>query len=405
MLQLRNERQPVGVPQLLPEHQDGFLALAANYPQDVRADSSGFSERGPIGWGNGVVGAFNLHSYFLGDAPGPVAVEDGEGLLFNGSSNFLTTYGVVGGFPGSADQTLLAVVRFASSSGTQNLLGFYSDAFGPEEYGRGLYLTGGVIKASGVSASSGKILNSGVTPVLGRRYVIAARFSTKGALAVNGRIMATGDIGDAWPYNLSVGCGITEYPAGPFGLFNGTMQFAYGRDGGWSDGELEAYTDNPWQLFRAPSASRWFFSLTPPPTLAYTYPVADITTAGWLNETSGLPLYPSLADGGAGTPNDATYAKSPDNPTTEEFEVLLTARGAPVGGLTTYHSLNYHLQALGLDTIFTLKLVCGSTVLDTWTETVTVAAGVVNRSHAISSGVAATITDYTNVRIRGTAHV
>ena len=67
------------------------------------------------------------------------------------------------------------------------------------------------------------------------------------------------------------------------------------------------------------------------------------------------------------------------------------------------HTITVRLQAIGADTNFDLNLVQNTTVLDSWTENVTVAAGVVERSRTLSAAVADSITDYTNLRVRGVA--
>ena len=67
------------------------------------------------------------------------------------------------------------------------------------------------------------------------------------------------------------------------------------------------------------------------------------------------------------------------------------------------HIFDYGLECTGLDTAFDFNCVQGTTVLDSWTETVTVAEGAVVRSHTLPLAAANAITDYTDLRVRGVA--
>ena len=71
--------------------------------------------------------------------------------------------------------------------------------------------------------------------------------------------------------------------------------------------------------------------------------------------------------------------------------------------MSTGHVISIRLKAVNADTNFDLDLVQGSTVLDSWTENVTAAAGVVQRSRTLSGTVADSITQYGDLRIRGIA--
>jgi len=132
-------------------------------------------------------------------------------------------------------------------------------------------------------------------------------------------------------------------------------------------------------------------------TLQYGYPISDIAAGGWTQST-GATLYGVLDETVA---DDADYIYSPNNPTTEQFEVRLSVAADPLS--SSNHTITVRLQAIGADTNFDLNLVQNTTVLDSWTENVTVAAGVVERSRTLSAAVADTISDYGNLRIRGVA--
>jgi hypothetical protein len=83
------------------------------------------------------------------------------------------------------------------------------------------------------------------------------------------------------------------------------------------------------------------------------------------------------------------------------FEVRLTSISDPVSSVG--HTTKIRMQAVSFDLRFDYLLVQNTTVLDSWSEHVTAAAGVVERSRVHSGTVADSITDYTNLRIRGRA--
>jgi hypothetical protein len=129
-------------------------------------------------------------------------------------------------------------------------------------------------------------------------------------------------------------------------------------------------------------------------------PASDISTGGWTSSLGG-PLYDALNET---TQDDGDYIYSPNNPTTETFEVKLAAMSDPSSAAG--HIFRIGLAALNLDTTFTLSLVQGEspgTVLDSWDETVT-AGQTVTRSRTLDASVANSITDYTDLRLRGVAH-
>jgi hypothetical protein len=126
-------------------------------------------------------------------------------------------------------------------------------------------------------------------------------------------------------------------------------------------------------------------------------PASDISTGGWTSSLGGA-LYDALNET---TQDDGDYVYSPNNPTTETFEVKLAAMSDPLS--SAGHILRIGLAALNLDTTFDLKLVQGTTVLDSWSETVT-AGTTATRSRTFDASVANAISDYTDVRIRVTAH-
>ena len=133
-------------------------------------------------------------------------------------------------------------------------------------------------------------------------------------------------------------------------------------------------------------------------TLQYACPSSDIAAGGWLPSTGG-DLYAMLDEVSPGT--DSDYIYSPDNPTTEQFEVKLSTVTDPASSAD--HTISVRLQAINADTNFDLNLVQGTSVLDSWTENVTVVAGIVTRTRTLSGAVADSITNYGDLRIRGVA--
>jgi Concanavalin A-like lectin/glucanases superfamily len=176
------------------------------------------------------------------------------------------------------------------------------------------------------------------------------------------------DLGDTGPYHLTcptitdIGPGATSPFVAPF-----------------DDGDDE----DEWFLLSA--------------VLQYARPSSDIAANGWLPST-GSDLFAMLDETSA---SDADYIYSPDNPTTQQFEVKLSTVNDPA--VSTGHTISIRLKAINADTNFDLDLVQGTTVLDSWTENVTVAAGAVTRTRTLSGAVADSITQYDDLRIRGVA--
>ena len=124
------------------------------------------------------------------------------------------------------------------------------------------------------------------------------------------------------------------------------------------------------------------------------YPVADIIANSW-TPSSGSDLYAMLDESSA---SDADYIRSPDDPDVQRFEVLL---GSGTGAASsTGNELHLRLEAINYDTSFDFELVCGTTVLDGWTENVLASAGVVARTKTFGTGV---LTSNTDNRVRGIA--
>ena len=127
-------------------------------------------------------------------------------------------------------------------------------------------------------------------------------------------------------------------------------------------------------------------------------PIADISNNGWTPST-GADRYATIDE--AAPADFSDYDFSPTDPAGEQFEVELQHVATPPND--DGHLLRYGLHAVALDTVFTLKLYQGASQLDSWTDTVTAAEGDVLRFHQLSTAVASSITDYCDLRIRGSA--
>lgn len=156
----------------------------------------------------------------------------------------------------------------------------------------------------------------------------------------------------------------------------------------------QSLQENPWQLF-APLPTRRYFGVAA--TLQYARPSSDIAANGWLPST-GSDLFAMLDETSA---DDGDYIYSPSNPTTQQFEAKLSLVTDPASSIG--HTISIRLQAINADTNFDLDLVQNTTVLDSWTENVTVAAGAVTRTRTLSGAVADSITNYGDLRVRGVA--
>ena len=129
----------------------------------------------------------------------------------------------------------------------------------------------------------------------------------------------------------------------------------------------------------------------------YARPSSDIATGGWTSSLGGA-LYAALDEASA---DDADYIYSPNDPVAQQFEVQLSSVTDPA--VSTGHTISIRLKAVNADTNFDLNLVQGTTVLDSWTENVTAAAGLVTRTRTLTGTVADSITQYGDLRIRGIA--
>lgn len=303
---------------------DAFLLQSYTQPIGA-ADSSGFSARSAPGFNNPV--GYQMHGYFVGEAPTLATTVLGQAMSFDGTTNRLYTSGRTGLANGaSPDESFVVVFIPNSTTGRQVLAGYFSDnANNPSNYGRGIWLDSGVIKASGVSATNGKILSSGITVATGTPYVVGARCSAAGALFVNGVKTASGALDHSWTYAMAIASG--QGTAGGFLYpFSGKIALVYGVKRGLSDGELASLTTNPWQIF---AKERVFVPATGG---AITHATTGVltgqgsTVAGSATRTHAHPSSGVLA--GAGATVDGSAARTHEHSSSG----VLTGAGATVDG-------------------------------------------------------------------------
>ena len=222
-------------------------------------DGSGseFSDVVP-GWGNALPRGAQFHRNGGSTTPGTLPTQAmtpaGWALKFNGSNNGMRTEFFVGDY---IERPAIYLVQciFLSASGDVNILAGSNGSFGITDYGNGLVLHGGVIKAKSVQGGDGKIVSSGITPTVGRIYNIACRTGVDGALYVNGQGFF-GDLGSSYAYYLALG-GTGQFDDQNAFQLNGYVTLAYVASKlPLSNAELSSLTINPWQIFCRSSVRR-----------------------------------------------------------------------------------------------------------------------------------------------------
>lgn len=128
-------------------------------------------------------------------------------------------------------------------------------------------------------------------------------------------------------------------------------------------------------------------------------PDADVTVNGWRNESGGTTLYASLNET---TSNDATYIQSSDNPTNESFEVALSnPSGTPTNGPFKYRIFKKLNNAAVVN--MKVALMQGATEIASWDHT-DISNTPTEYSQTLTGPQFSTITDFTDLRIRGVAN-
>ncbi len=122
-------------------------------------------------------------------------------------------------------------------------------------------------------------------------------------------------------------------------------------------------------------------------------PIADITTASWQSSLGGA-LYAAIDELVA---DDSDYIYSPNDPTTQEWEIKFQPAIDPL--LSTGQIAHYRLWAVAKDTSFRITWMCGATQIAQWTESV-LADTKATFAHTLAGAEADAITDYTDNRLR-----
>ena len=123
-------------------------------------------------------------------------------------------------------------------------------------------------------------------------------------------------------------------------------------------------------------------------------PILDIASGNWINELSGSELYPSLADG-----SDTTYAWYQQASAGEYFEVKLTEGDVPAVGDQTLIWRAYRKSG-ALSVTLKCELRQGTDIIASDQQTLT--DSVQQFEYVLSTGEKASISDYTNLRVRVT---
>jgi hypothetical protein len=149
----------------------------------------------------------------------------------------------------------------------------------------------------------------------------------------------------------------------------------------------------PWDI----GASIWFDVSVSGANVQISSPISDVSTGFW----SIAPLYEKIDEI---SPSDSDYIYSSTNPSNDTCEVLLT--GAINPNVHTGHYLTYRYQK-ELDNSNQINLVVGlyegTTLISQQTHN-DIPYGWITTGFYLTSGEAATITNYNNIRVRLTAN-
>ena len=125
------------------------------------------------------------------------------------------------------------------------------------------------------------------------------------------------------------------------------------------------------------------------------YPGSDITAGNWTPSVGGS-LYATIDET---PPDDSDYDQSGLNPSGDTMEVKFLGVSAP--GVTTGHVIHYRIKG-DASTQIVVSLYCATTLIKSWTHNPAPNSWT-QYDQALSSGEAATITDYSNLRLRAVA--
>ena len=128
-------------------------------------------------------------------------------------------------------------------------------------------------------------------------------------------------------------------------------------------------------------------------------PSSDVTLGGWINEIGGTTLYTSLNET---SQNDATFIRSSNNPVADTAEVHLGSSGVLADG-----TLKIAVGKGINNTVVVnqrIALVQGTTEKAVWMYN-DVAFGITLKTETLTGPQLASISDFTDLRIRMTADI
>ena len=241
--------------------------LASGVPPEVNWDSP--LARGLIGW-------WPLHEKPWRDSSGhghdlvdmtPPPTIEAERI---GRSTFFDDNGTTRGFgkvlygasvptpttsqPQSIERTITAWIKLSSSTQTDAAIaGFFAYSF-VQRYGLGLWYDNGTVYAIGEANHSNAALSASLSDTASWHHV-AARFSTDGALFIDGKKVASGSLDDGWSYLWGIGGSMrAEGSLDNSNYFDGYIADVTLHHEPLTDGEIEVFFDpvTRWSLYFPP---------------------------------------------------------------------------------------------------------------------------------------------------------
>ena len=125
-------------------------------------------------------------------------------------------------------------------------------------------------------------------------------------------------------------------------------------------------------------------------------PSVDVADGNWTSSLGGGDLYAAINEE---TFDDANYIQSGTNPSGDVANIRFESALTPP--VMTGHTIRYRIKGAS-NVAMTVDLLSNVTVIKTWTHN-PVASTYTTYEQTLTTGEAATIADYTNLRLRFTA--
>jgi len=188
--------------------------------------------------------------------------------------------------------TFVIRVLLRSNTANQCLIGNFNDSVNPDYlYGAGLYITGGALYAVGANNNS-KVLSVAAPDVDVWITLACVTNTADGKLAINGQVVASGDLSGAWsPYYFAIGCaghtaaGATTGAAFLDGLVGPALVF----NRALSDAELRSISENPYQILRPANDRLWLDVVAGGGGVSGTLAASDVADTASLAGTISAP--------------------------------------------------------------------------------------------------------------------